>query len=365
MTDTWQSYLDNKLRIGRETGCFPCAAAAVGAGDTLLAMAFTGGAPLPDDPLPDEDTLFDIASLSKVVGPTMIALRALEEGTLRLDETVGDFIPEAPEDKRDITIKQLMTHTAGFHPSFRLDRMGITPEETMDCILREPLPDRPGGKPVYSCMGYILLGKLLEKRFGQPLRGLAEERVFRPLGMMHTAYSPVTGRCAATEVDPETGRPWIGIVHDENSRFQGGNSGNAGIFMPLKDGIRFMSMLGQMGGTYLKRRTMELAITNYTPGCEWHRGLGFHMAGTPNSLFSGRVPPATFGHTGFTGTSMMVEPSSGLWVLLLSNRVYPTRDSEALFPFRRQLHGDTWERYVRFGLENGGIGPIGQGGFHD
>ena len=339
-----QAMLDAALVRGRETGCFPAAAAAVGIRDTVLARSFTGEAPLPGDEPVNEHTRFDMASLSKVLGPTMIALKALEAGTLRLEDKVGDFFPDAPADKRDITVFMLMTHTGGFHPSFRLDRMGICPEDVAQAILDYPLTEKPGTRPIYSCMGYILLTKCLERRFGQPLDVLARERVFMPLGMTETGYCPPAAAvCAATEVDPETGRPWIGIVHDENARFQGGVSGNAGVFMPLTDGIRFAKMLANMGDGYLRCETMEKAIHNYTPGQEQHRGLGFHLAGTPDCFFSSAVPDACFGHTGFTGTSLLVEPGTGFWMLLLTNRVYPTRDTSLLFPFRRDLHATMWK----------------------
>ena len=104
-------------------------------------------------------------------------------------------------------------------------------------------------------------------------------------------------------------------------------------------------MLGSMGGNFLKRDTLVRAIRNETPGQESHRGLGFHLAGTPDCFFSSAVPETCFGHTGFTGTSLIVEPKTGFWVLLLSNRVYPTRKSDALFPFRRQLHAALWTRF--------------------
>ena len=345
MTD-FETILSSKLEEGRQGGCFPSAASAVGVRDTLLAQAFTGEAPVPGGRPVDAHTRYDMASLSKVLGPTMIALKALESGDLRLEDRVGDFFPEAPEDKRDITVFMLMTHTGGFHPSFRLDRMGIRPEDTARAVLNYPLTEKPGVRPIYSCMGYILLAKCLERRFRKPLDVLAQERVFGPLGMTETGYCPpADALCAATEVDPETGRPWIGIVHDENARFQGGVSGNAGVFMPLCDGIRFAEMLARMGGGFLQRETMEKAIHNYTPGQEQHRGLGFHLAGTPECFFSDAVPTACFGHTGFTGTSLLVEPETGFWVLLLTNRVYPTRETSLLFPFRRQLHAKLWRLY--------------------
>ncbi len=339
------AYLLGKLEDGKKRGCFPSAAAAIGIHETVLAEAMVGEAPLPGGAPVDRHTRYDMASLSKILGPTMIALRALSDGTLGLQERVGDFFPDAPADKRGITVFMLMTHTGGFEPAFRLDRRGIRPEAAVDEILREPLIDVPGTKvPHYSCMGYILFAKMLEKRFGKPLNELADERVFRPLGMTETGYCPPAGTvCAATELDPDTGRPIIGVVHDENARFLGGISGNAGVFMPLADGIRFAAMLSGRAKGLVIPEVFEQAVTNYTPGQDEHRGLGFQMSGSPLNFMSTAVPPTAFGHTGFTGTSLMVEPDTGLWVLLLSNRVYPTRETTALFPFRRELHAEIWQ----------------------
>ena len=343
----FQSYLSAMLAEGKRGGAFPSAAAAIGAKDQVLAKAFIGEAPLPGDAPVNEHTKWDMASLSKVLGPTMIGLRAIEDGELSLQETVGDFFPDAPEDKRDITVFMLMTHTGGFNPSFRLDRLLSDPDGAVDCILRYPLDEKPGTRPIYTCMGYILFAKMLEKRFGKPLNELARERVFEPLGMGETGYCPDPScQFAATEVDPETGKAWTGVVHDENARFLRGVSGNAGVFMPLCDGIRFASMLACGGKGYLKPETLAAAIRNYTPGMDVHRGLGFQIAGSPDCFFSAGVPDRCFGHTGFTGTSLLVEPETGFWVLLLTNRVYPTRESAALFPFRRKLHAESWKAYA-------------------
>ena len=342
------AWLESRLLLGRAEGAFPSAAAAIGVKDQELASAFVGEAPLPGGAPVDAHTRYDMASLSKVIGPTMIALLSLENGTIALEETVSDFFPDAPADKAGITVFQLMTHTGGLNPSFRLDRILKDPGEVTSCVLHYPLDEKPGTRPIYSCMGYILLAKMLEKRLGAPLDTLARKMVFDPLGMKETGYCPDSSAvCAATEVDPDTGKPWIGVVHDENARFQGGISGNAGIFMPLCDGMLFARMLAQCGKGLLKPETLSLAIQNYTPGQEQHRGLGFHLAGTPDCFFSQEVPSVCFGHTGFTGTSLIVEPDSGFWVLLLTNRVYPTRDSSALFPFRRRLHADSWHEFSR------------------
>ena len=337
------TWLKNKLLQGIQEGCFPAAAAAVGVRNHVLAQAFAGEAPEPGGRPVDAHTRWDMASLSKVIGTTMVALRALEEGQIRLQEKVADFFPEAPEDKAGITVFQLMTHTGGFEPSFRLDQLLADPADAVRCILAHPLAEKPGVRPVYSCMGYILLAKMLEKRLGAPLNELADRMVFRPLGMAETGYCPpAEAVCAATERDPATGKAWTGIVHDENARFLRGVSGNAGVFMPLCDGIRFAGMLACGGKGLLRQETLRQAVRNYTPGMEEHRGLGFQIAGSQGCFFSPDVPETCFGHTGFTGTSLLVEPDSGFWVLLLSNRVYPTRESTALFPFRRQLHAEAW-----------------------
>ena len=346
-----QEFLRAQLEEGRAIGTFPAAAAAIGAGTQVLAEAFVGEAPLPGDAPVDRNTLWDMASLSKILGPTMLALKAVEDGIWSLDTRVGDLYPEAPQDKSDITVYQLMTHTAGFVPDFWLEEECAGPDEALKAIFAHPLQGRPGEKPVYSCIGYILLGKMLETLYGGRLMDIARERVFLPLGMEDTCYCPRRrDRCAATEVDRTSGKPWIGIVHDENARFLRGNSGNAGVFMPLKDGEVFAGMLASGGGSFLKPETLKLARRNHTRGQAAHRGLGFQIAGIPDTFFGPDVPETCFGHTGFTGTSLLVEPETGFYVLLLSNRVYPSRTSEALFAFRRHLHSLAWDKFRDMGL---------------
>lgn len=343
-----QKLLDSLLATCIEQGCAPSACAAVGIGDTLLAEACAGSVPLPGDAPPDRRTRYDMASVSKVLGPTMIALQAIEQGRLSLEERVGDFF-RAPKDKENITVRMLMTHTAGFTPTFRLDREGIAPEETVDAILRHPLDTVPGEQPIYSCMGFILLAKMLELRLGQPLDQLARSMVFEPLGMSETGYCPRGGVFAATENDPQTGEPIVGVVHDENARFLRGVSGNAGVFMSLADGGRFCRMLAAHGSPLLRPETLALAARNFTPGADTYRGLGFQMAGSPLNYMGG-MPETSFGHTGFTGTSIAVEPRTGFWVLLLTNRVCPTRENVRLFPFRRAFHTALWQRAAELDL---------------
>lgn len=315
---------------GLEDGAYPSAALAVGIGDRTFLKRTYGDC--------TDTTLFDIASLSKILGPTMIALRFLEEGRFRLYDTVADFFPDAPADKKDITILQLMTHTGGFPAHFFLSDYTSDPADAARVILDHPLAQAPGGDPIYSCMGYILLGKILEKITGLPLDELAEKYVFFPLGMRNTGYHPA-GNCAPTELDPATGKCLQGVVHDENARFLKGISANAGVFSTIDDMITFVKMLALDGKDYLSPATLSAALINRTPNSKGEfRGLGFNLAGSPRSFLGDLVSPRAYGHTGFTGTSIAIDPETKLWMVLLTNRVCPTRTNLKLSRIRCLAH---------------------------
>lgn len=322
------------LQQGLEQGAYPSAAAAAGIGPELYFKQTYGEC--------DTHTLFDLASVTKILSPTMIALRFLEEGKLRLTDAVGDFFPEAPADKRKITVEQLMTHTSGIGDHFYFSDFTDDPGDAVKVILEHPLEQPPGGDPIYTCLGYILLGKILERLGGAALDVLAEKLVFGPLGMKRTGYHP-EGETAPTELDPKTGRPTQGIVGDRNARFLGGIAGNAGVFSDLEDMIVFAKMLACGGrrpdGTaQLSTETLRAAIVNRTPDSRGEfRGLGFHLAGSPGS-FLGEMGDRAYGHTGHTGTSIAIDPETGLWVVLLTNRVCPTRANTKWFALRPMIH---------------------------
>lgn len=322
-------FLQPMLEDAVSDGVFPSAVAAVGVRDQVMATVSVGDA--------TPETRFDMASVTKVMATTMLALMALEEGALTLQDSLSQYFP-APADKADITIFELLTHTGGFTPSFWLFSEINSPSEAAAAILRHPLEARPDGTPRYSCMGFILLGKLLEGIYGKPLDVLAQERVFAPLGMSHTGYNPQGGNIAPTEVDLETGIAWCGVVHDENAQFMGGVSGNAGVFSDIADCCRFAAMLAAGDDGFLSPATLRKAITDYTPNAEEHRGLGFQVGGKANSFMGDLFPAASFGHAGFTGTSLLVDPTSGLYAILLSNRIHPTRENEGLTRFRKIFH---------------------------
>lgn len=324
------SQVDSLVQQGLEQGAYPAAAVAVGIGDkTYLKKAYGSCT---------EATLFDMASCSKVIGPTMIAFRFMEEGLLRLYDTLEYFFPDAPEDKKEITILQLMTHTSGITPHFYLSDRAASPEDAVQAILQYPLETASGGEPNYSCMGYILLGKILEKIGGEALDVLAQHYVFDPLGLVHTTYHP-TGDVAPTELDPETGKLIQGVVHDENARFLKGISANAGIFSNLSDMERFSKMLVAGGRAFLSPAMLRTALVNRTPNSRGEfRGLGFNLAHSPCNFLGDLMSSRAYGHTGFTGTSFAIDPETGLWVVLLTNRVCPTRENIKAIRLRSLIH---------------------------
>lgn len=332
-----QNLLDGLLAEGLEQGCYPGAAAACGCRGQVCAISRVGKISQ-EGPAVDRHTRYDMASLTKVLSPTMLALRAVQDGELTLGDTIGSFFPDAPEEKKSITVRQLMTHSGGFEPSFDLSVEAKNPSGALNALLAHPLVYAPGTDVQYSCMGYIVLGKMLEKLYGKPLDRLAEERVFRPLGLAHTGYCPKGGNIAATEIDAETGTAWQGVVHDENARFLGGVSANAGVFSDIDDMTIFAQMLAKDGDGFLAPATLAAAVRCHAATAEMRRGLGFQLAGTPLNYMGDLMPECSFGHTGFTGTSLAVDPTTGFYLVLLSNRVHPTRENLRLMRFRRRLH---------------------------
>ncbi len=333
------------LEEGIRSGCFPCGAAAVGCGDTLFAMEVTGRISLPDGADATLATRYDMASCTKIMGATMLALQGLEQGKLTLDDTIGRYF-DAPEATRSITIRQLMTHTSGIVPHLLLQEQTDDPTQAVQVILHTPLAGE-AGVPRYSCMGYIVLGNILERIYGDSLDQLAKRRIFDPLGMTHTGYCPTGDNFAATEIDPTTGRMLQGVVHDENARFLGGVSANAGIFSDIQDCVTFAQMLARHGAPLLTKATMDKAIHNYTPGFDVHRGLGFHLGGTECNYTGDLMPSCSFGHTGFTGTSIAVDPTTGFFAVLLTNRVHPSRENVSQLRFRRLFHNAAYSTFLR------------------
>jgi CubicO group peptidase (beta-lactamase class C family) len=345
-------FIPGMLEEAIAEGVFPSASVGIGLKGQTLYTCAAGKISLPNGAPVNLDTRYDLASMTKIIAPTMLALMALETGLLTLDDTLSRFF-DAPHDKADITVFHLMTHTGGITPSFLLENACQDPAGVLQAILHHPLEGPPGQMPRYSCMGYILLGFILEKVYGKPLDKLAKELVFAPLGMSHTGYCPAGGNIAATEINAATGLPWQGTVHDENARFMKGVSANAGLFSDAGDVMRFAAMLSSGGTPLINPATLRLAIKDRTPGHDIHRGLGFHISGGPGSFMGDLFPAASFGHTGFTGTSLAVDPETGLYAVLLTNAVHPKRGNPAAQRFRRLFHNRVFAAAFRDHLSCG------------
>ena len=344
-----QHSFDHTLRVvsqAVEQGLVPCICFAAGCGDDVLVSACRGHVSiLPGAEEVDEHTFFDMASLTKLLGPTMIALRLIARGELDLADTLPRFFGDrVPEEKRSISIFHLMTHTAGFFPSIRMDKLLKSGEEVLPYLLTCPMQAEPGRQVSYSCLGYIVLGKVLETVTGKRLDHLAKEEVFGPLGMTDTGYHPVTepiqtAHTAYTERSSFDDDWLVGRVHDENAFLLNGISGNAGIFSNLQDCIRFARMLtmgGRIDGVpYLPETVLRTAMQNQVPWSDNHKGLGFDLSGAWNSICGLFFSPMAAGHTGFTGTTLYIDPASSLWFVMLSNRVHPTRDNDRMPRIRR------------------------------
>jgi CubicO group peptidase (beta-lactamase class C family) len=295
------------------------------------------------------NTIYDAASLTKSVVTTTLIAMQVEAGRLALDLPVARYIPEwnsGPnlEWRREVTIRELLTHSSGLpaHKEYFLTLH--SKREIVAAICNEPLDYAPGTKTVYSDLGFILLGEILERTTGRTVEQLAIERIFTPLGMTDTMFRPskaLASRIAPTENDTTFRRRQLqGEVHDENASAMGGVAGHAGLFSTAPDLAAFCQMLLN-GGMYahqrlLNRSTVSLFTTPQKNGASTFT-LGW-MVPTPDSSSGKYFSPLSFGHLGYVGTSIWIDPERQLFVILLTNRVYPRRANDKIKVVRPALH---------------------------
>jgi CubicO group peptidase (beta-lactamase class C family) len=316
------------LGRAQRDSAFPGAYAVVGTHAGILAEDSVGHLDWGPSAVPDEHSLWDLASLTKVVGMTTGIMQLYEQGKVDLDAPLQRYIPEwQGAHKELVTIRHLITHTSGL-PAFKpYDQQTHDPDSLAKLMFATPLDTLPGVRMVYSDIGAYMLGKLVERLSGETLDQYVLNHVFRPLGMNETMYRPPASlkpRIAPTEIDPVRGGKVWGVVHDERAYYLGGVSAHAGIFSSAHDLARFARMYlnnGTLDGVRIIRpETIELFTTRQVQD----RALGWQKPDGSNSaghLMSERA----FGHTGFTGTSIWIDPSRDVFVILLSNRVNPTR----------------------------------------
>jgi CubicO group peptidase (beta-lactamase class C family) len=296
----------------------------------------TGGPRRPMHP----GTLFDLASLTKVVGTLPVILQLTELGELALEDRVSRILPGfGGEGREAITVRQLLTHTAGLPPEIKFWRLYPDVEQAEEALLSAPLEAPPGRRVIYSDLGFMLLGRVAEAVTGRPLDACVADLVTAPLGMTRTGFRP-SGEdarlAAATEPQPD-GTAITGVVHDENARFFGGVSGHAGLFAPAGDMARYLTG-AWLGGELLSQATRAEAARLQTAGRGGRRGLGWVLRGDQHDALGRYWPGSSITHTGFTGTSLACDPVSGAWAVLLTNDVHFGRGRGVIRGVRESVH---------------------------
>lgn len=328
------------LARGVRDSAFPGAIAIIGTRDGILVERTAGRIDWAGSPAPSATTLWDLASLTKVVALTSAMMLLVEEGRVDLDAPVQRYVPEwQGTGKAAVTVRHLLTHSSGL-PSWRpLYKEAGSAAEALALVLATPLDTVPGTRMVYSDLGAILLGHLVSRVSGEPFDRFVTRRVFEPLGMTETRFQPPAGlrpRIAPTEIDPWRQRHLRGEVHDENAFALGGVSAHAGLFSTARDLVRLARMYLNDGALEGRRFLAPETIAHFTaaqnPSLS-HRALGWETPTGSNSAGS-RASGRAFGHTGFTGTSIWIDPGQNLFVLLLTNRVNPTRERRAISEVR-------------------------------
>ena len=262
----------------------------------------------------NQNTLFDMASVTKIVATTSVCFIALDRGLIALDDKVSKFF-DCPAEKENLTVYNLMTHTIGFGHK-PLDKDFINYDNVAQHILNIPL-DIPIGKDVlYSCPAYILLGKILEKVFGERLDVLFKKLVAEPLGMISSSFLPDRTKQIVNSNREECYR---GIVNDYNCQHLGGVAGNAGLFSNIADMTLYAKMLINKGAPIIKSETILNAAKNHTEGMTNARGIGFVYVDSDYALTGGLMPVGSIGHGGHTGQSIFVDIKSGLYCIALTD----------------------------------------------
>lgn len=344
------------VREATAGGGIPGAVLRVGVGDRVLLTEAAGvtdtivGSPRPMSAA----TVFDLASLTKVVATLPVVLDLLATGRLTADATLGSVLPGSGA--AAVTVRQLLSHTSGLpatlaHPL--VDTAGPGRDELLERLLRA-CPDWPPDTRVrYSDVGYLLLGLLCERIHGAPLDEIFTAVVAAPIGLRHTGFRPLAGSRPATEcpeavaaTEAVAGRPpKTGVVHDETAELLGGVAGHAGLFGDAADLSRYLSRwwLPAPGSSgpgevdLLPAGLRSAALTSRTAGMGGHRGLGWALRGDPMDQLHG-WPAGSGGHTGFTGTSVGFDPVSRVWCVLLTNAVHAGRGLPHIGKLRRAVH---------------------------
>ena len=354
---TLRNRLQRIIRRFIDLKAFPGASLAVGYREKLLVCRGYGRLDYTStSPAASSNSVYDLASLTKVVCTTTLAMQACDRGTIDLEDHLERYFPEfRVGDKQQVTLKHLLAHSSGLPAHVPLYQQADGKENILQRILELPLEYRPGSRSLYSDLGFMLLGAVVERAFGDSLDNLARERIFQPLGMRRTCFQPPSAwkpRIAPTEMDPWRQRLLRGEVHDENACAMGGVAAHAGLFGTAPDLAVFCQALLNGGvynhGRIVKQGTLETFAQRQAQPSDSSRALGWDTP-APNCSAGSRLSPQSYGHTGFTGTSLWIDPRRRLFIVFLTNRVHPSRNNTGIQSARREVADtvaeavDQWE----------------------
>lgn len=322
------------LDRGLADSAFPGAIAVVGTRTRVISEYAVGHLDWAPSAVPNDHTLWDLASLTKVIGLTSGVMQLVDRGAIELDAPVQKYLPAwTGRNKELVTIRHLLTHSSGLPADKSYDQITHSPDSIAKLLFSTPLDTLPGIRVVYSDIGAYTLGRVLEKVTGEKLDVYLRKHVFSVAGMKETMYNPpasLLARIAPTEVDPNRGGLVHGKVHDERAYWLGGVSAHAGLFSSAHDLTRFAQMYLNGGVIDGKRVLPAKQIAAFTTSIQVaDRALGWQKPDGKNSA-GHLMSPKAFGHTGFTGTSIWIDPANDVFIILLTNRVDPTRNNNKI-----------------------------------
>ena len=328
--------IDTAIQYGIDAGSYPGAVVVIGTRDTVLhAKGYGHFSWSAESRVPDVDsTVWDLASLTKVVATTPAIMRLVEDGRLRLDDPVQAYLPGfRGEGKERVTVRHLLEHRSGLRAFLPLHERAETSEQAKNLVLNEPLRWQPGGRVEYSDLNAMLLGWIVENITGESLAAYAETSLFGDLGMTQTRFRPprsITPRIAP--VGLWRGHVIAGELHDQNAVRLGGVSGHAGLYSTGADLIKYAQLYlaegrDKYGNEYFRAETVE-SFTARGPG---NRALGWEVRDTTDETNTGLwLSKRSFGHGGYTGTSIWIDPEQDLFVIILTNRVFAPRTRRSI-----------------------------------
>jgi CubicO group peptidase (beta-lactamase class C family) len=355
LSKTLRRFLSDEIEIGS----FPGAVYAVGDASGILAEDVIGHSVVKPAKIPGSiETIYDVASLTKPLITSTLVLRSAADGHFDLNGRVAQYLPELEgTDKSEVTFTDLLTHRGGFQAWYPLYTQGIGDKAYLKALVKRPLRYRPGSREIYSCLGFVLLHLAMERITGRRMEDLAREQIFEPLGLSQSMFSPPPSlkyRIAATEWGNSNERRMVadrdltfphfrrymiwGEVNDGNAYYMGGMAGNAGLFSTARDVFAIAQAYLSHDSRLLPEKYYELSTRNYTIGMDENRGLGWQLAsGRPDGPTI-MLSEGSYGHTGFTGTSVWTDPERGLIMVLLTNRLHPSVQPLNMQNIRRKYH---------------------------